>query len=66
MSQYSGGSVFGAVLSANSSRPTGSFRQRSIPLQKRLYSLNYLKERRPWRRVASLPPPGSFFNEKML
>src|ERR1035438_8475642 len=23
-------------------------------------------ERRPQRRVASLPPPGSFFNEKML
>ena len=24
------------------------------------------QERRPWRRVASLPPPGSSFNEKML
>ncbi len=27
---------------------------------------NQIQERRPWRRIASLPPPGSFFNEKML
>jgi hypothetical protein len=24
------------------------------------------QERRPWRRIAPLPPLGSFFNEKML
>ena len=27
---------------------------------------NQIQERRPWRRIASLPPSGSFFNEKML
>ena len=27
---------------------------------------NQTQERRPWRRIASLPPSGSFFNEKML
>ena len=27
---------------------------------------NQIQERRPSRRIASLPPPGSFFNEKML
>jgi hypothetical protein len=29
-------------------------------------SQNQPQERRPWRRIASLPPSGSFFNEKML
>ena len=27
---------------------------------------NQIQERRPWRRIASLSPSGSFFNEKML
>jgi hypothetical protein len=27
---------------------------------------NQTQERRSWRRIASLPPSGSFFNEKML
>ena len=27
---------------------------------------NQIQERRPWRRIASLLPSGSFFNEKML
>ena len=31
-----------------------------------LMSLNQPQEKEAWRRIASLPPPGSFFNEKML
>src|SRR5208282_341017 len=53
--------------------PTASARRGKVENQRQVYhfptrcSLNQInKERRPLRRVASLPPSGSSFNEKML
>src|SRR3984893_17583398 len=37
-----------------------------FPLSHLLFSYQTNQERRPWRRIASLSPSGSFFNEKML
>jgi hypothetical protein len=50
--------------------PWKSLRDSHIPTAPTIFvpqnPQNQIQERRPWRRIASLPLSGSFFNEKML